>query len=154
MKEKISKFINMKESLRQRNEAKEKLLTLARGLFKSENINNCLVGVQHIDHTVRGALSHPAPQGRWAQQLRKIPESCVRRMHKAPLRTLRQHRQTYGERNAEGCNEARRPSCSATQILISRSDCHLPAMESADRRLRALRETKPGSGFQPMIFGP
>jgi len=42
MKEKISKFINMKESLRQRNEAKEKLLTLARGLFKSEKINKPL----------------------------------------------------------------------------------------------------------------
>ena len=29
----------MKESLRQRNEAKEKFLTLARGLFKSEQFN-------------------------------------------------------------------------------------------------------------------
>ena len=57
------------------------------------------MGVQHIDHTVRGALSHPTPQGRWAQQLGKIPESCVRRMHKATLRTLRRHRQTFGEKN-------------------------------------------------------
>ena len=32
----------MKESLRQRNEEKEKLLTLARGLFKSEKINKPL----------------------------------------------------------------------------------------------------------------
>jgi len=32
----------MKESLRQRNEAKEKLLSLARGLFKSEKINKPL----------------------------------------------------------------------------------------------------------------
>ena len=42
MKEKISKFINMKESLRQRNEAKDKLLTLARDLFKSEKISKPL----------------------------------------------------------------------------------------------------------------
>ena len=34
----MSKSSHMKENLRQRNEAKENLLTLARGLFKSENI--------------------------------------------------------------------------------------------------------------------
>ena len=33
------------------------------------------VGVQHIDRTVRNALSHPTPQGRWAQRLGTIPES-------------------------------------------------------------------------------
>ena len=38
----MSKFSHMKESLKQRNEVKEKLLTLARGLFKSENINKPL----------------------------------------------------------------------------------------------------------------
>ena len=38
----MSEFNHMKESLRQRNEAKEKLLTLARGLFKSEKINKSL----------------------------------------------------------------------------------------------------------------
>ena len=38
----MSKSSHMKESLRQRNEVKEKLLTLARGLFKSENINKPL----------------------------------------------------------------------------------------------------------------
>ena len=32
----MSKSSHMKESLKQRNEAKEKLLTIARGLFKSE----------------------------------------------------------------------------------------------------------------------
>ena len=42
MKEKISKFNHMKEDLRQRNEAKEKLLTLARSLFKSEKISKPL----------------------------------------------------------------------------------------------------------------
>ena len=38
----MSKFSHMKENLKQRNEAKEKLLTLARGLFKSEKINKPL----------------------------------------------------------------------------------------------------------------
>ena len=39
----------MKESLRQRNEAKEKLLSLARSLFKSEKINRPLFNkIQNI----------------------------------------------------------------------------------------------------------
>ena len=38
----MSKSSHMKESLKQRNEAKEKLLTIARALFKSENINKPL----------------------------------------------------------------------------------------------------------------
>ena len=38
----MSKSSHMKESLRQRNEAKEKLLTLARGLFKREQIKKPL----------------------------------------------------------------------------------------------------------------
>ena len=38
----MSKSSHMKESLTQRNEAKEKILTLVRGFFKSENINKPL----------------------------------------------------------------------------------------------------------------
>ena len=38
----MSKFSHMKEGLKQRNEAKEKLLTIARGLFKSEKNNKPL----------------------------------------------------------------------------------------------------------------
>ena len=38
----MSKFSHMKENLKQRNEAKENLWTIARGLFKSENINKPL----------------------------------------------------------------------------------------------------------------
>jgi len=55
-----------------------------------------LVCVQPFSTALFGVPSpHPTPQGRWVQHHRKVPDSCVRRMHKAVFRTPRQHRQTY-----------------------------------------------------------
>ena len=64
---------------------KENLERMA-GFSRVQSRRVCLVGVQHIDHTFWGALCQPTPQGCWAQQLENIPESYVRRMHKATLR--------------------------------------------------------------------
>ena len=87
----------------------QRLLTLAReaadGVFH--------VGLQPFSTTLFGVpFPHPTPQGRWAQRHRKVPESCVRRMHKAAFRTPRQHWQMYEERTQR---DATRPEGRAAQ---------------------------------------
>ena len=88
------------------------------------------MGVQHVDHTVRATLSHPTSQGRWAQQLGKIAESCVRRMHEASLRTLSLVTQeTSANLWRKECQKTQRgPAAPRHKLLVSRAECHKPWM--------------------------
>ncbi len=94
-----------------------------------------------FDHTVRGALSPPhtsrAP-GFATQDHARVGDSNAAqgtRLHPG-------HGGHFGKpvrRECQGCSEARRPSHPAPTYSIFRSDGHLPAMVSADRRLLQLR---------------
>jgi len=78
-----------------------------------------LVDVEPFSTTLFGMpFPHPTPQGRGVQQHRKVPESCVQRMHKAAFRTPRQPWQTYEERLPE---DATRPEGQAALLHRFRS---------------------------------
>ncbi len=94
------------------------------------------VSVQPSSTTLFGRpLPLPTPQGRRDSQLRTVPEREIRMLRKATPRTLRLLWQTYEGRSAK---VTARPETKPPRLTyaIFRSDCHLPAMDSADRRLR------------------
>ncbi len=66
--------------------------------------------------------------------LRTMPEREIRMLRKATPKTRRPLRQTYQGRSARAA--ARPEGQAAPPQVFSRSDGHLPATGSADRRLR------------------
>jgi hypothetical protein len=89
-----------------------------------------------FDHTVRGALSPPntsrAP-GFATQDHAQARDSNAAQGNTQDMEATSANQ---FRKECQGCSEARMPSRPRLTYSIFRSDCHLPAMDSADRRLR------------------
>ena len=99
-------------------------------------ISPIFVSVQPSSTTLYGVpFPLPTPQGRRDSQLRTRPQREIRMLRKATPRTWRPLRQIHEGRSARDARGSKaKPPRPANSII--QSDCHLPAMYSADWRLR------------------